>query len=647
MCSTRYNIPYITKEIKGKIRQKQRLYNRAMKSQSSDDWSLFRKLRSQVQKSLRSARWKYINDVIGPSLREKPKAFYQYVKKIRQDSTGIQQLHYKGCLKSSSQEKADILGRQFQSVFTSDTDDVNLPTILPSQYPNMQNIEVHVNGVKKLLENIDPGKSTGPDNIQAVLLKETASEISPILTHIFNQSLQSGVLPNDWKEALIVPVFKKGDKTKAENYRPISLTSIACKTLEHIVVSSIMSHLDTHSILSHCQHGFRRNRSCETQLLLTSQDLADSYKRKKQVDMILLDFSKAFDKVSHKRLLLKLSHYGIQDQTLDWIKAFLTNRNQSVVLEGAKSKAAPVVSGVPQGTFLGPTLFLLYINDLPEQVSSSTRLFADDCMLYREINSTADAKKLQRDLDALQRWENTWLMSFNPSKCSVLRFCPSRTSVNYSYYIHDSLLQQCKSAKYLGVTISDDFKWSQHIAIITKRANQQLGFVRRNTRHLPRSFREAAYKSLVRPHLEYCCSVWDPHTNSDTLKLEKVQRQAARYVTSDYKRSSSVTEMIRELKWPSLSTRRTVSRLTMVYKILNGLVAIPPDEMFTIRMTSTRKKHNLTLQTYQPRGNIDKFAFAQRSILDWNSLPGSVVHSNSLEHFQSQVMSYFSDLTLE
>ena len=217
---------------------------------------------------------------------------------------------------------------------------LHVPTILLSQYPTMQNIEISANGVEKL--KIEPGKTTGPDNIQAILLKETALEISPILTHIFNQSLQSGVLPSDWKEAHIVPVFKKGDKTKPENYRPISLTSIACKILEHIVVSSIMKHLDAYSILSSCQHGFRRNHSCEMQLLLLSQDLSHSYKRKKQMDMIMLDFSKAFDKVPHNRLLLKLRHYGIHDHNLNWIRAFLTNRQQSVVLEGAKSKAAPV-----------------------------------------------------------------------------------------------------------------------------------------------------------------------------------------------------------------------------------------------------------------------------------------------------------------
>ena len=155
-----------------------------------------------------------------------------------------------------------------------------------------------------------------------------------------------------------------------------------------------------------------------------------------------------------------------------------------------------------------------------------------------------------------------------------------------------------------------------------------------NTRFLPQSFRVAAYKSFIHPHLEYCCSLWDPHTISEIQKLERIQRQAARYVTADYRRTSSVSSMIDKLKWPSLSTRRTVSRLSMVYRIVNGLVAIPPDKFFTPNTSITRKKHNMCFQTYRSRGNIDKFAFVQRSVPEWNSLPSSVVNAVSLESFQ-------------
>ena len=216
------------------------------------------------------------------------------------------------------------------------------------------------------------------------------------------------------------PSPSQGEKSKAENYRPVSLTSVICKMLEYLVCSSIMRHLDVHKILHDAQHGFRKRRSCESQLILTVQDLAKNIDNRGQTDLILLDFSKAFDKVPHKRLLYKINYYGVRNSTLWWIGDFLGGGGtQQVLLEGVTSSTAPVQSGVPQGSVLGPLLFLLFINDLPDAVSegSAVRLFADDCALYRDIKSAADVIQLQEDLNNLQKWETDWLMEFHPKKC--------------------------------------------------------------------------------------------------------------------------------------------------------------------------------------------------------------------------------------
>ena len=236
-------------------------------------------------------------------------------------------------------------------MFTNE-DQSSRPEITDISYPRMPHIQVTSKGVEKLLFNLNPNKAAGPDEIPARVLKELAPEISTVLSHIFNQSLATGLVPEDWKHANIVPIFKKGDRTKAENYRPVSLTCICCKLLEHIVVSNMMSHLEEYDILSKFQHGFRSGHSCETQLLLSYHDLAAAYSEKCQVDMIVLDFSKAFDKVPHHRLISKLEHYGIRGNTLAWIKSFLTQRTQSVVIESKKSSSVSVRSGVPQGTVL-------------------------------------------------------------------------------------------------------------------------------------------------------------------------------------------------------------------------------------------------------------------------------------------------------
>jgi len=189
-----------------------------------------------------------------------------------------------------------------------------------------------------------------------------------------------GIVPKDWRTVSILLVFKKGDKSNAANYRPVSLTAICCKMQEHIICSNIMDPLSTYQILSDCQYGFRARRSCETQLITAIQDLAKNLSEEKQIDAILLDFSKAFDKVPHQRLLLKLKHYGIRDNTLQWIQHFLQDRTQQVLLDGSHSTTCYVDSGVPQGTVLGPLLFLLFINYLPDIVKSNAPLFADDCL---------------------------------------------------------------------------------------------------------------------------------------------------------------------------------------------------------------------------------------------------------------------------
>ena len=276
-----------------------------------------------------------------------------------------------GRIQTDDKKKATILNDQFASVFSKE-DDIT-PHLSSPICISMPNIIVTL-GVKKLLLKLKPNKSTGPDLISARL-----PQIAPAITLLFNASLNQGAIPTEWKEAYISPIYKVGKKDCRipENYRPISLTSVTSKVLEHIVYSNVMTHLAQLNILTDVQHGFHKKRGCETQLTLVINDLAKALNNTEQVGTILLDFSKAFDKVNNRKLYIKLRHYSIRGTLLDWFKDFLTGRTQ-VVINGEMSSKAVIKSGVPQGTVLGPLLFLIYINNHPEKITSSLKLFAND-----------------------------------------------------------------------------------------------------------------------------------------------------------------------------------------------------------------------------------------------------------------------------
>ena len=248
------------------------------------------------------------------------------------------------------------LNNQLQSVFTEDSE-IIMPEIGDKRYNTMNDINITLNGVTKLLRDLNSNKASGPDELTSRILKELHEEIAPAVTFVFQKSLNLGHTPIDWKHAYVCPIFKKGARHEAAIYRPDSLTCILCKLMEHTIVSNAMKHLENNRVLSKFQHGFRSKRSCETQLIGLIQDLASTMDIKMQTDMIVLDFAKAFDKVSHPRLLHKLRHYEIKGKNNQWITAFLESRTQAVVLENKYSDKVDVTSGVPQAVYLAPSFF--------------------------------------------------------------------------------------------------------------------------------------------------------------------------------------------------------------------------------------------------------------------------------------------------
>ena len=317
-----------------------------------------------------------------------------------------------------------------------------------------------------------------------------------------------------------------------------------------------------------------------------------------------------------------------------------------MVIDGSRSQEDQVLSGVPQGTVLGPLLFLCHINDLPSVVDPGTavRLFADDCLLYRSIKSADDQTQLQRDLNALALWGDCWGMRFNVKKCNVLHFSRSNTKRIRLYELNKSILSEVASAKYLGLLISNDMSWSPHISSVSHKAHQRLGFARRNLRGAPFKYREVAYQSLVRSQMEYCATIWDTKHKGDISSLEQIQRRAARWATGEYG-IVSVGALLKRLGWAELSDRRRNQRLILIFKILHELIAIPPDEVHIIR--ASRPPGNIELNQdsiLRPRAN-DTFSplwksMVFRTIPEWNRLPATVAEAESLEIFKNRLTAH-------
>ena len=639
MSSTRFNQPWINTRVKRLTRRKKRSFIKAKRSGKEKDFKRYQHLKKQCRSECKLAYNNFLADIVSPDSENNPKRFWSFINGKRCDSSGVAPLKSsQGIIHSDSNSKASILNSQFVSVFNKDEDVSNIKNKGTSPHPQMNHIEICPAGVHKLFSCLHIHKATGPDGLSARLLKELAVEITPIFTLLFQASLHQGELPDDWKKANVVPIFKKGEKNQAVNYRPISLTSIPCKIMEHIISSNIMSHLEEANILTDAQHGFRKKRSCESQLILAIQDLAKDLDSRIQNDVILLDFSKAFDKVPHARLLYKLKHYGVCGTTYNWITDFLSNRSQQVVLEGSTSETADVTSGVPQGSVLGPLLFLIFINDLPEYISSSTkvRLFADDCMLYREIKSNADSIQLQEDLNSLAKWEKDWLMDFNPKKCQVLQISKKRNPITFDYNIHGHILESPNTVKYLGMNLTKDLSWNHHINVISKKANSASAFLQRNIGPCPRNTKVLCYKTLIRPIMEYGSTVWDPSTQRNINKLEMVQRRYARFINNDFRRTSSVTPMLHELQWPTLRERRAQFKAVMMFRIVHGLIGIPPSYLATAPRMSQRG-HSQKFIVPFARTDVFQHTFFPDAIRLWNSLPEDVVNCTSVDQFRSEV----------
>eukprot|EP00732_Lithocolla_globosa_P001775 Lithocolla_globosa_v1_NODE_969_length_3008_cov_31.801219.p1 type:complete len:696 gc:universal NODE_969_length_3008_cov_31.801219:852-2939(+) len=538
----------------------------------------------------------------------------------------------------TSIQKAEMLNELFVEKATVKDEGVDVPSIPKLTNRSVSKVKFRVRAVLRHLNRMKTNQATGPDKIPARVLKECAVVLAPILARLFQLSFNTGVFPSLWKIAHVVPVYKhKGDSSDPAMYRPISLLSIIGKTMEKTINACLRRHLFGFNLISNKQYGFRPKSSTVDLLTSTTQRWLDDMGNYKEVRLVALDISRAFDAVWHKGLLVKLKSLGIEGKLHNWLKDFLTDRCQCVTLNGVTSRTASITAGVPQGSILSPTLFAAFIDDVVNVVENNIEMFADDATLHKTIPHTTErvqvAASLQSDLNKIETWAKKWLVTYNATKTEVMTISRKKDVINFppsewhppflaELLLHPPLtffgkrLKEISSLKLLGVTLTETLDWGKHINSVSKSASKSIGILQRAKKYCKPESRAILYKAFIRSKIEYCSPLWIGGTGLD--KLDRLQRRCCKII--GYPKQSTIPE----LNIQSLEHRRLVSGLCLYYRMWSGTA--PPDVCSLLpplqdTRTSPRQNYVPQRKLIVSQANYHQTSFIPHFTRVWNKLP--------------------------
>ena len=651
------------------IQRKHSKHTKYLNTKNKDDKTNYNKIRNEVTSKTRSDRLAFERN-ISKEIKNNNKVFWRYVNANRSTKATIPDLLKKdGTKATTDEEKAEVLNEQFSSVFTKeDTDNLPEHDVLDIQ-STLTDLNISEEDLKKKLSKLRTDKSPGLDGVHPFVLKNLAATLSKPLLSIFNTSLQTGKVPSIWKQGVVTAIFKKGNKNLAANYRAITLTSIVCKLLEDYITDSFRKHLTSNNKHDPGQHGFTPKKSTVTNLIEALNIWSEALSHGLPVDIIYLDYEKAFDKVPHERLLSQLYRFGIRGNLLLWIKDYLHERTQKVRVNGSCSSTAPVLSGVPQGSVLGPALFLIFVADASTMIRNFISLYADDTKLFSYIMEANAANihtsaSLQEDLNILAVWCDQMQMSYNIDKCHSLHlgnhnlkpiytlpkmsnYKKTSGGISYTYNFHK--LQQVQEEKDLGVVVDDKLLFRKHISGKISKANSMIFLIKHTFKYLDAEMFNLIYKALVRPQVEYASTVWSPILKMDINSLEKVQRRATKLVPEIS--TLSYPERLQYLKLPTLQYRRLRQDLIFIFKHTNQLINLNtrtycktckhnPD-MLTPSLSQTTRGHPHKYQIHHHQGIRNRF-LTSRALSTWNNLNPSTLNTKIVNVFKNKLGSDLS-----
>ena len=636
--------PWITTLLKRQIRKRKRLYRKAKQTNLERHWIKFRQLRNETNTMIRNSKQQFY-DNIAEKLKSKSlssKDWWSTLKTFISPNlnSAIPPIESEGIIYTDDFEKANLFNNYFQGQTVLDDSNAVLPELPePSYLTSLSSIAFDPQEVEEILRTLNTDKASGPDGLSNRILKELSHELSSPLCSLFNKSLSLGKFPSPYKDANVTLVHKKGDLSLVSNYRPISLLNSVAKLFEKLVFKYLYNHLQDNNMLSSLQSGFIPGDSTVNQLVYLYHIFTEALDAGKEVRTVFCDISKAFDRVWHEGLIYKLKAAGVSGDVLRWFQSYLSGRRQRVVLPGSLSEWVYIKAGVPQGSILGPLLFLLYINDIVKNIGSNIRLFADDTSLFIIVdNPTTAALCLNSDLEKLSRWAAIWLVTFNPSKNeSLLISRKINKPIHPPLYMQNVQIQEVSSHKHLGLYFSNDCSWHQHIDYIKQKAWFRIHIMRKLKFKLDRKSLETIYLTFIRPLLEYGDVIWDNCTQYEKNELDKIQNEAARITTGTTK-LVSLDNLYKEVGWQTLHRRRQDHKITLFYKMFNQLTPVYLSSLIPQQVNAI-SHHNLRnsndIHTIRSNTSLYHNSFLPSTLRQWNSLPVEVRQLNTLSSFKT------------